>query len=377
MGALHNVDSPERGVLLLDRTLRVTYANQRVCEIFGVAVNGLIGEDLPEAVKHRSLNEEEVVEEVLASPLREDAVLHRYSAPVYSSDGWIAGRVEIYSDITARRELEQEILDRNLELAELNSQLEEAQEQLIHSERLRALGEMAAGIAHDINNVLGIILGNVQLARRTLDEDSPALKSIQGIELAAKDAAETVRRLREIGKPVDTSQHTPVDLSEIARDVIDAAVPAWRESGATVAAEVSVETRLEPECVVSGNAVELREALANMILNAAQAIESKGKIEVSTSRDAEYAYLAVSDTGVGMNEETKKRLLDPFFTTRGAEGTGLGMSMVDAIAIRHAGKVLVVSEEGEGASVALRIPVLRAQGKVECLSGRDCKSGPT
>ena len=358
MCALQHVDSPERGVILLDKSLRVTYANQRVCEILGTAIDRLIGEGLPEVVDHRSLDEDEVLEEVLDSPLGKDAVLHRYSSPVYSRDGWIAGRVEIYSDITARRRLEQDILDRNLELAELNSRLEEAQEQLIQSERLRALGEMAAGIAHDINNVLGIILGNVQLARRKLDEDSPAMKSIQGIELAARDAAETVRRLREIGKPVDTSRYAPVDLGEIVRDVVDATIAAWKESRSVGAAQVTVETTLEPDCVVWGNSVEFREALANILLNAAQAVESRGKIEVSTSRDAEYAYLTVSDTGIGMSEETKKRLLDPFFTTRGAEGTGLGMSMVDAIAIRHAGKVLVVSEEGKGASVALRIPVL-------------------
>ena len=152
-------------------------------------------------------------------------------------------------------------------MADLNAQLEEAQEQLVQSERLRALGEMAAGVAHDINNALGIIIGNAQLARRKLDPDSKVLKSIDGIELAAKDAAETVRRLREIGKPIDTSGYQTLDLSEIVDDVVRAAVPAWRESGSHGGAEISVETNLARNCFIKGNATELREALANILLN--------------------------------------------------------------------------------------------------------------
>ena len=90
----------------------------------------------------------------------------------------------------------------------MNRQLEDAQEQLVASERLRALGEMAAGVAHDINNVLGIILGNAQLAARKMDKESPAFESIKAIELAARDGAETVRRLREIGKPMDAGSYS-------------------------------------------------------------------------------------------------------------------------------------------------------------------------
>ena len=360
MAALRNLDSPERGVVLLDKNLEITFANRRASEIFGAAIHDLIGRALPDAIAHRRVEENEVLEEVLESSLGRGIVLHRYSTPIYSSDGAPAGRVEIYSDITVRRELEKEILDRNEELAELNTQLEEAQERLVQSERLRALGEMAAGVAHDINNVLGIILGNVQLAKRKLESGSGAAKSIEAIELAAEDAAETVRRLREIGKPVDTSRYEVVDLSEVAQDVVGAAVPAWRESGAQEGADITVQTDLEHGCKVLGNAVELREALANILLNAAQALDASGRIEVRTSCDSEHADLTVYDTGAGMSEETRKRVFDPFFTTRGAEGTGLGMSMVDAIAIRHGGKVIVDSQEGKGTTVTLRVPVYQA-----------------
>jgi signal transduction histidine kinase len=316
----------------------------------------LIGGQLPAAIAHRPECESDVVEEVLDSLCGGTALVHRHSSPIYSSDGTIGGRVEIYSDITARRELEKEILDRNSELADLNKLLEEAQEQLIHSERLRTLGEMAAGIAHDINNVLGIILGNAQLAKRKLGDNADALRSVNAIELAARDAAETVRRLREIGKPPDVAAYRVVDLNDIVEDVVGGAIPAWRESQSHAKADLAIETRLADGCRVLGNASELREALANLLLNAAQAIETNGRIEVSTSCDGRHVELAVTDNGIGMSEETITRLFDPFFTTRGAEGTGLGMSMVDAIAIRHKGKVLVESEEGAGATVTLRLP---------------------
>ena len=359
MAALRYIDTPERGVLLLDIDSKIAYANRRASEIFSISIDDLIGAELPDMITHRSMDNEEVVEEVMEGSLQSSSVFHRYSTPVFASDGAVSGRVEIYSDITARRELEKEILDRNVELAELNEQLEEAQDQLIQSERLRALGEMAAGVAHDINNVLGIILGNVQLAKRKLDKDSGALESINAIELAARDAAETVRRLREIGKPIDGSIYQKVDLSGIVDDVVRAAIPAWKESGSDGGAKISVETKLLPDCFVMGNASELREALANILLNSAQAIDSSGNIEILTSCDTDHASLIVRDTGVGMSKETRKRLFDPFFTTRGAEGTGLGMSMVDAIAIRHRGKVIVESEEGKGTTIIIRLPVFK------------------
>lgn len=356
MITLRNIDSPERGVLLLDKDCRISFVNKRALEIFGLPAEKLIAAELPGIITHRNMKDDEVVEEVLDSFQGSRTVFHRYSSPIYAADGSVSGRVEIYSDITTRRMLENEILDRNRELAELNEALEEAQEQLVHSERLRTLGEMAAGIAHDINNSLGVILGNVQLAKRKIGENNPLERSIECIELAARDAAETVRRLREIGKPVDSAGYQVVDLNDIAEDIVRGVVPAWAENGLNSKNRISIKTELVADSRVMGNAAELREALANLMLNAAQAIEGKGKIIISTFCDGEHAGLTVRDNGIGMSQETLERLFDPFFTTRGAEGTGLGMNMVDAITIRHRGKVLVDSEEGIGTAVTLRFP---------------------
>jgi len=356
MITLRDIESPERGVLLLDKDHRILHANKRAAVIFGAPLDQLIGSELPQAVTHRVMADDEVVEEVIDSWSEPGRVFHRHSAPIFNAGGEPAGRVEIYSDITARRMLESEILDRNRELADLNAQLEEAQEQLVHSERLRTLGEMAAGVAHDINNVIGVILGNVQLARRKLGEDNPAKRSLESIELAARDAAETVRRLREIGKPVDGAGHVVVDLNDIVDDLVRGALPAWKEWKLAEGVQIDIETELAPNCRIKGNAAELREALSNVLINAAQAIEGGGKIVIATFGEDDFAGIKVKDNGIGMSPETLDRLFDPFFTTRGAQGTGLGMSMVDAIVVRHKGKVLVESEEGIGSTVTLRFP---------------------
>ncbi len=279
MAALRNISSPERGVLVLDTDCRVEFANTRAAEILGASVGDLLGNELPGTISRRPVADDEVIDDVIEG-LAQGGVFHRYSTPVYAADGAVAGRVEILSDITARRELEKEILDRNTELAELNVQLEDAQEQLIASERLRALGEMAAGVAHDINNVIGIILGNAQLAKRKLNEADAVRQSIDAIELAARDAADTVRRLREIGKPMDAAGYAPVDLNGVVEDVVKAAIPAWREQESTRDQHISVETELAANAVILGNASELREALANVLLNAVQSMESGGTIRV-------------------------------------------------------------------------------------------------
>lgn len=353
---LPQINTPERGVVIIGLDGRIMMANKRASEIFGLSIDQQIGSPLPATVTNRALTFDEIIEEVINNLSDNNKTFHRYSGPVYSSNGTISARMEIYSDITARRELEKEILERNNELAELNIALQDAQEQLVQAERLRALGEMAAGVAHDINNVLGIILGNAQLGIKRVDYPEKVMQCLKAIELASRDAAETIHRLREIGKPIDEGSYQVLNLSDIVEELVKAALPAWAEAGSHGDSKIEVQTHLTPNCKIRGNASEIREALANIILNSAQAIEKQGKIEIYVISLGNYIELSVEDNGVGMSEETKKRLFDPFFTTREPEGTGLGMSMVDAIVIRHRGKVMVSSTEGEGTRITIKFP---------------------
>lgn len=356
---VRSIGSPGRGVLLLDQCGVIRDANPRAAEVFGRPLSDLIGSTLPAAIKQPVTDLDAIIEEVLEGSLSTGITYHRYSTPLIDSSGCVSGRIEIYSDITFRRELEAEIFERNHQLSLLNSQLQEAQEQLLQSERLRTLGEMAAGVAHDINNVLGIILGNAQMGLRKASSEDSTYVCLKAIELAAKDAANTVHRLREIGRPIDTSTYARVDLNDIVRDVVSAAFPALQGDQSDLDSEILVDTQLMDNCVVLGNATELREALTNLFLNAVQSIDQTGSISISTQTDSLHVYLSVRDTGAGMDEETQRRLFDPFYTTRGAGGTGLGMSMVDAISLRHRGKVLVTSAPGLGTTVTIRLPLCK------------------
>lgn len=218
-GSLQEVDSPadfsfkvpiklgKRGVLLLDNEHRIRSADRGFCELFGVCPSNLIGQDRTQVMQHTiSLrfknpkdfeescqvlykNPNQVLDDVLEVASPKPRFLHRYSTPLFDNEGMCIGRIEVYSDITHRRELEQRV-------RQAYEELKATQDQLIQSEKLRAVGEIASGVAHDFNNILGIILGNVQLLTR-ITKDEVVLARLNSIERAALDAAETVRRIRD------------------------------------------------------------------------------------------------------------------------------------------------------------------------------------
>lgn len=366
---------PERGVICLDADGTIRHANARMQELLGVGARGLIGRDYAEVCTHhlapKTRNGAQFVEHVRAicreSPDTiedvvalvnngEEITLHRYSSPMLDAEGALVGRVEVYSDITVRRRFEQEILDRTNELAVLNLELQRAQERLVHAARLAALGEMSAGVAHHLNNVLGVILGNVQLAqRRELD---PWLREkLETCELAATDGANTVGRIRALAKSEECLVVDRIDLNEIVHDVVRLTEPKWRTEPQSSGINMEMVTELGEIPPMEGSATDLREVLANIVLNAVQAMPTGGTVTMRTYRDGDCVVVSVADTGVGMSDDVKSRIFDPFFTTRGSEGTGLGMSIADAIISQHGGEVSVKSELGRGSEVTIRLPL--------------------
>lgn len=225
--------------------------------------------------------------------------------------------------------------------------LRAAQEQLVQAERLNALGELAAGVAHDFNNVLGAILGRAEILVRTLAE--PELKKhVEVIETAARDGAETVRRIQEIGRQESTDDFVPVNLTQILVDVGEITVPRWRdrprEEGRPI--DLVVEPLSDDAPLVLGNPHEIREVLINLVHNAVDAMPSGGTIRLSAESCAgppASFQIHVQDSGTGMPEEVRTRIFDPFFTTKGERGTGLGLSVSYSIIKRHQGDIEVRS----------------------------------
>jgi len=369
--------SPGRTVLLLDADMVVTGANEAAKDLFGCNAGELIGLSGGDLIlrlfeQHRSLdpvaeaglaecyrNPDKVSEDVIQIAPPDSRVLHRYGTPIFGPDGAVQGRIEVYSDITSRRELEREVIKRNEDMARLNRELEATREQLVRAEKFRSLGEMAAGVAHDLNNVLGVVLANAQLILRG-ELPAEQRKRLEAIQMAALDGAETVRRIRELVQERPGPAHVPVDMNEIVSDVVKVTEPGWKTETAAQGSFVSMETLTGDIPPVMGNPAELRELLANLLLNSAQAMPNGGKVMIRTFERDERALLQVEDTGIGMSDEVKRRAFDPFFTTRGPEGTGLGLSIAYAITKRHGGEIEIESEEGIGTTVTVSFPVAKA-----------------
>ena len=242
---------------------------------------------------------------------------------------------------------------------ELRTALEEievTQQRVIQGERLRALGEMAAGVAHDFNNALTTILGRARLLLDRIGE--PELqRQLRVIEKAARDAAQTVRRIQEFTRMRHARPVQAVDLNQIVDEVVDLTRSRWKDEAQ--ARQVSYDIRVEaaPLPPVAGDPSELREALTNLVFNALDAMPDGGQVTLKTAAETGQVSCVVADTGIGMSEEVRRRVFDPFFTTKGEKGTGLGLSVVYGIIARHGGEIEVQSQEGCGSAFTIRLPV--------------------
>jgi len=235
-------------------------------------------------------------------------------------------------------------------------ELNAAQEYMVRSEKLRALGEMAGGVAHDFNNVLSVILGRAQLALEDVEE--PRLKkSIKAIEQAALDAAKTVRRLQDFTRVRTDQDFDQVDMSHLVKSVLQMAETRLAERWERDGVEINVGVDLSRVGAVRGDSAELREALINIIFNAVDAMPEGGKITVRGRQEDDQVVLSIADTGVGIPDEAKSKIFDPFFSTKGREGVGLGLSITYGIITRHGGSINVESKLGEGSTFYVRLPV--------------------
>ena len=263
-------------------------------------------------------------------------------------------------NLAGRRRAEADLLATNAQLERALSELRATQAQIIQQERLRALGEMASGIAHDFNNALMPILGFSELLLgmpRILDDRQKTTNYLQTINRGARDAGNVVRRLREFYRSrEDGERFLPLDLAQLVTQIVDLTQPKWKDQAQARGATVECRARTEPVPPVLGNESDLREALTNLVFNAVDAMPNGGSLTLRTRRIGDRAVVEVSDTGVGMSETVRRRCLEPFFSTKGDNGTGLGLSMVFGIVQRHHGTVEIDSREGHGSTFRICLP---------------------
>ncbi len=252
-------------------------------------------------------------------------------------------------------------------LEEAYHDLRQTQHTVMQQERLRVLGQMASGIAHDINNAISpIALYTESLLEREPGLSDRARDYLTTIQRAIEDVAETVARMREFYRRREPQLAlTTIDLNRVARQVIDLTRARWsnvpQERGTVIDLKTELASGLP---TLPGAESEIRDALTNLIFNAVDAMPQGGTLTVRTRAVARqderesgaFVHLEVCDTGAGIDEETKRRCLEPFFTTKGERGTGLGLAMVYGMVQRHSAEIEIESERGKGTTVRLIFP---------------------
>jgi signal transduction histidine kinase/CHASE3 domain sensor protein len=252
--------------------------------------------------------------------------------------------------------------------------LRQTQQAVMQQERLLALGKMASGIAHDINNAISPIGLYTDMLLAHATEISPQTRGrLEIVQRAIDDVAHTVARMREFYRAREPEQTLlPVDLNSLVLQVLDLTRARWSDMAQGRGVVIEVRKELAPGlAAVLGVESELRDALTNLIFNAVDAMPAGGALLLRTRMIGEdVAQVQVQDTGVGMDEETRRRCLEPFFTTKGERGTGLGLAMVYGTLQRHEAQIDILSGIGQGTTVTLSFPVAAAPAS----SGRAVES---
>lgn len=250
-------------------------------------------------------------------------------------------------------ELEKRVAERTHDLEEANRQIEATTKQLIVSEKLAAIGEITAGVAHEINNPLAVIQGNLDVVRDDLGARAEPLKTeftliqeqIQAIHIL-------VSKLLRFARPEEYADGgTGNDPDDVIRDTM----PLVQHLLAK--ANVEVRLALDAGAVVAMNQTELQQVLINLMVNAIQAMPDGGRLDVTTVREGAKVRITVGDTGTGMEKEVLSRIFDPFYTTKRSEGTGLGLSISRNLVTRGGGTISVESSPGKGTRFDILLPV--------------------
>lgn len=254
-----------------------------------------------------------------------------------------------------------ELQQRTIDLEKTLAELKETQQQVIQQERMRALGTMASGIAHDLNNGLSLILGYGDMLlsdKEAFTAGSEAETYLNEMVLAARDNAELVKRLREFYRPADSREpRQAVNLNELIDQVLALTSPRWQSQADNKGATIKVKKDLDDIPRIAASPAELREVLTNLIFNAVDAMPRGGRLCFRTRCRGKTVRLQVSDTGTGMTDEVRRNCLEPFFTTKGEKGSGLGLAMSYGIIRRHGGRINIESVLNKGTAFTIHLPV--------------------
>jgi signal transduction histidine kinase len=274
--------------------------------------------------------------------------------------------------------LEEKVAARTTELEEAVAELKRTHEHLLQNARLSAFAEMAGGVVHDFNNALVSIIGysDILLGDPALmDRREVLVEHLRTINTAGHDAADVVSRLRDFYRPRSEGESlTAEDINKLIEEAVRMSQPRWKAQASNEGRDILVDLDLAKLPLSRCNAAEIREVIVNLLFNAVDAMPHGGMIILRSARVDNEIVLEISDTGIGMPEEIRCRCLEPFFTTKGARGTGLGLSAAFGIVKRHEGRIEIESEVGRGTTLRISLPIRIAREATDIVDA--CLAGP-
>ncbi|MDX6383501.1 MAG: hypothetical protein QOK48_1074 [Blastocatellia bacterium] len=339
------MESAQEAIYALDKEGNYKWCNQAMLDMTGYETDAIIGHHFLERTHEE---DREMRIERFGQALRGEATSFesRYiaqdgsirfasvnSAPIVV-DGETNGVLGIAHDITEQKQ---------------------ERDRAARADKLRALGQLASGVAHDFNNSLAAILGRAQLILRRV-KDEELIRSLGIIVTAAEDAAATVRRIQTFARKSLAAELELLDVGSLLGDAIEITRTRWQNEARAEGSNVQVTLNAEPDVLTLGNASELREVFVNLIVNAVDAMPQGGSLTLCCNRNGKRLRLRFADTGAGMTEEVRERVFEPFYTTKGVHGTGLGLAVSYGIIERHQGMISVESKVGRGTTFYIDLP---------------------
>lgn len=352
------LEQMDESMIIFDNTGAVIRANQRALQIFGFTLEditatrpeslaaGLFTDEsghpvsIDELPAQRALREGRSVESQVwyTRPDGEKILLLHSASPFFDEKNQIAGAIALARDVTEQQR---------------------EHERIQQADKLRALGQLASGVAHNFNNALAAVIGYTQLALPKVTS-TDVEKYLLIVEQSAKDAARMVERIHNFSHSGPSPRgFAAVKLLDIVRDAIAITRPRWRDDAGALGIKylVGCEWKASEHLAVNGEASELREVFVNIIFNALDAMPTGGVISITASEQDSEIMVEVSDTGGGMTEEIKRRVFEPFFTTKGVSGMGMGLAESYRIIERHRGRIEVESHLHQGTVFTVSLPV--------------------
>ncbi len=260
-----------------------------------------------------------------------------------------------------RKNAEKEMEKLTKSLGDALEEKKNIQEQIIQKERLHALGQMASGIVHDFNNALSPIIGLTELllqSESNLQDTAKVAHYLEWIKTSAQDGVHIVKTLKNFYRARQEGEaFYLVNVNDAILQTMKLTEAKWKTIPESNNIKIEIKEDMHEIPLIYGNEAELREAFTNLLCNAVDALPKGGCIIFHTHAEETKIAVEIRDNGIGMSEEVRKKCLEPFFTTKGANGTGLGLSMVYGVVQRHEGNIDIISEEGKGTTFLITLPI--------------------